>query len=46
MLAFGLRAVTAASFPGRRMFAAGTVDVAAIGLDGKPVTLRGVGIDD
>jgi len=46
VLASGLAAFTAMSLPGRRLFAAGTADVAAIGLDGKPVTLKGSEIDD
>ena len=46
VLASCLAAVTAASIPRRRVFAAGTADVAAIGLDGKPLTLKGLEIDD
>jgi FAD/FMN-containing dehydrogenase len=46
VLASGLAALTAASIPGRRMFAAGAADVAAVGLDGKPLTLKSGEIDD
>jgi FAD/FMN-containing dehydrogenase len=46
VLASGLAALTALSIPGRRVFAAGTADVAAIGLDGKALTLKGGDIDD
>jgi FAD/FMN-containing dehydrogenase len=46
VLASGLAALTALSIPGRRMFAAGTTDVAAIGLDGKALSLKGSDIDD
>src|SRR5215475_14453740 len=46
VLASGLAALAAASIPGRRVFAAGTADVVAIGLDGKPLTLKGDKIDE
>jgi len=46
VLATGLAALTAISIPGRRVFAGGTADVAAIGLDGKPLALKGGEIDD
>jgi FAD/FMN-containing dehydrogenase len=46
VLTSGLAALTALSIPGRRAFAAGTAEVAAIGLDGKPLTLKGSEIDD
>jgi FAD binding domain/Berberine and berberine like len=45
-IAGGLAALTAATIPARRLFAAGTADVAAVGLDGKSLTLKGSEIDE
>jgi len=45
VLGSGLAALTALSFPGRRVFA-GATDVAATGLDGKALSLKGGDIDD
>jgi FAD/FMN-containing dehydrogenase len=46
ILTSSLAALAALSIPGRRVFAAGTADVTAIGLDGKPLTLKGGDLDD
>ena len=46
VVASGLAALTAFSIPGRRMLAAGPAEVAAVGLDGKALTLKGSDIDD
>lgn len=40
ILTSGLAALTTLSIPGRRVFAAGTADVAGIGLDGKALSLK------
>jgi hypothetical protein len=46
VLASGLTVLTALSIPGRQVFATGTAEVPAIGLDGRPLLLRGGEIDD
>jgi FAD/FMN-containing dehydrogenase len=45
-VAAGLAALTAVSLPGRRVLAAGTSEVAAVGLDGQPLALKAGEIDD
>lgn len=42
----GLAALTAAALPLRRLSAATTADLAATGLDGKSLTLKGTDVDD
>jgi FAD/FMN-containing dehydrogenase len=46
VLASGLAALTAISIPGRRLCAAASAEVAAVGLDGKPLSLKSGDIDD